>query len=98
MLKHAKPMSEDYKNLDPQDINPDVARKLQMLKKEDINAFSDIILQCLEVTPETVLTDSTPTKDKIRALATLLLNFEGREEFEKCIFIRNLIMDLEDGQ
>lgn len=68
--------------------DPDLLRELKKLRSNDIDAFSRLVMKCLEEAPEQAIADDHPAKEKLSALQSLRDYFEGIEEYENCAHIR----------
>ena len=86
-------MNPDFRNIDPEFL-----RKLEEMRDEDIDAFSDLVYKSLKMDPTFAIDDPAPTQKKIKALNNLLNNFEEREEYERCSFLSDLINQIKDEQ
>jgi hypothetical protein len=69
----------------------DLLRKLEALKREDIEAFYNVVFNSLFRFPGEAVADPAPKESKLKALDSVLVFFEEREEYEKCGFIKDLI-------
>jgi hypothetical protein len=67
---------------------------LEALKREDIEAFYNVVFNSLFRFPDEAIQDPAPRESKIKALDSVLNFFEEREEYEKCGFIKGLIDQL----
>jgi hypothetical protein len=72
----------------------DLLRQLEALKREDIEAFYNVVFNSLFRFPDEAIQDPAPRESKIKALDSVLNFFEEREEYEKCGFIKGLIDQL----
>jgi hypothetical protein len=72
--------------------------QLESLKNTDIEAFTNLILECFEMEPDTVIFDPAPVETKLRALNSMLKYLETTERFEDCMFVKKLIDRIEDEQ
>ena len=77
--------------------DPDLIKQLKSLMKKDIDAFSRLIMRCLEEAPDEAILDSAPPEKKLKALGKLKDYFESIEDYENCATIKN-IMDEINGQ
>jgi len=66
-------------------------RKLESLKREDVDIFYDVVFNSLFKFPEEAVEDPAPKESKIKALDSILNHFVEKEEYEKCTFIKDLI-------
>jgi hypothetical protein len=72
----------------------DLLRKLEALKREDTEAFYNVVFNSLFRFPDEAIRDPAPKESKIKALDSVLQFFEEREEYEKCGFIKGLMDQL----
>lgn len=75
----------------------DIIAKLQKLKDENIEEFTNLILSCFRLEPRSVIRDPSPVAHKLKALNSMLEYLETEERFEDCAFVKTLIDEL-NGQ
>lgn len=75
-----------------------ILAQLQDLKKRDIEAFTNLVLECFRMEPDTVVVDPSPAAHKIKALNSMLEYLVTTERYEDCAFIKTLIDRIQDGQ
>jgi hypothetical protein len=83
----------------PQDINYNSDRILKVLaelKITDVKGFTDLILECFKLEPETVAQDPAPPAHKLKALGSMLDYLETTERYEDCAFVKKLIDQIKD--
>ena len=68
--------------------DPEIIAKLKELRDTDIDAFSRLIMKCLEEAPDEAVLDTAPAHKKISALNSLKTYFESLEEYENCAYIK----------
>lgn len=73
----------------------ELLRAMVELKKKDPNAFMNLVLNSLKKYPELAVEDQHPAENKLRALQSMLLHFEGNESYEDCAFILELKKQIE---
>jgi hypothetical protein len=78
--------------------DPEFIARLEELKETDIDAFMVIVLESLKTFPDLVVEDKQPLADKIKAFKILMKFFEEREDYEDCVFIRDLQKKIEDAE
>ena len=66
-------MKQPFDNIDPEFI-----RKMMEMRDNDIDAFSNYVLNALKEDPDFAVNDPVPVWKKLRALDNLLENFEER--------------------
>ena len=71
---------------------------LIQLKEQDPDAFMQLMLDTIKRNPELAISDSAPTPSKIEALTRMLRHLEQKENFEDCVFIRDLANEIEHGK
>ncbi len=72
----------------------DLLRKLEALKREDVEAFYNVVFNSLFKFPDDAIQDPAPKESKMKALSSVLNFFEEREEYEKCGFIKSLMDEI----
>ena len=73
-------------------LNSDsLLRQMEALKREDIESFYNLVFNSLLNFPEEAVQDPSPKGSKLRALDSIRVFFEEREEYEKCRFIKEII-------
>ncbi len=85
----------------PQDIrynSEDIIAQLEAMKENDIEGFTNLILKCFHLEPDSVLEDPAPPAHKIKALKSMLEYLETTERYEDCAFVKKLVDGIEDGQ
>ncbi|CAB4175087.1 hypothetical protein UFOVP1247_77 [uncultured Caudovirales phage] len=78
--------------------DPEFIARLQELKEKDPDLFMALVLESLKTFPELAVEDKQPLADKVKALKILMKFFEEREEYEDCVFIRDLQKKIEDAE
>jgi len=68
------------------------------LKREDQEAFMNLIISTLKAHPEVAIDDAADPDFKLKALETLLVWLESKEEYEDCAFIFDLKKKIGDGK
>jgi hypothetical protein len=86
-------MKQDF-----EDFDAELVRRLNEMHDENPDDFFDYILGLLKIDEEVAITDRAPVEKKLKALNNLLKNLEGREKYEDCGWIVDLIKKIEDGQ
>jgi hypothetical protein len=72
--------------------------KLEELKRNDIDAFMELVLFSLKTHEEFAVEDDAPIEHKREALKKIMNHFEGKEEYEDCAFIRDLQKRIDDAE
>jgi hypothetical protein len=84
-----------------QDINYNSAKilaQLEEMKINDIEGFTNLILKCFQLEPDSVVEDPAPAAQKIMALHSMLEYLETTERYEDCAFVKKLVDQIEDEQ
>jgi predicted sugar kinase len=85
----------------PEDINynsKEILSKLEEMKVNDIEGFTNLILKCFQLEPDSVAQDPAPPAHKLKALNSMLEYLETTERYEDCAFIKKLVDQIEDEQ
>ena len=73
-------------------LNSDsLLRQMEALKREDVESFYNLVFNSLLNFPDEAVEDPSPKESKIRALDSIRVFYEEREEYEKCKFIKEII-------
>lgn len=86
---------------DEQDINynsDEIIARLEEMKVNDIEGFTNLILQCFRLEPRSVVRDPAPPAHKLKALNSMLEYLETTERYEDCAFVKILIDEISYGQ
>jgi hypothetical protein len=78
--------------------SPDIISKLKDLMRDDIEGFTNLILECFRLDEDSVIEDPAPPSSKLKALYSMLQYLETTERFEDCAFVKKLIDKIEDEQ
>lgn len=84
----------------PENINynsEEILSRLQHLKDTDIEEFTNLILTCFRIEPQSVVRDPSPVAHKLKALNSMLEYLVTTERYEDCAFVKSLIDQL-NGQ
>ena len=83
-------MSEDgnpFKGLRSEDL----IRKIEELKKTDLDSYYNLVFESITGFPEDAIEDDSPKKNKVAALNKLIDYFEQKEEYERCHELKKLL-------
>ncbi len=70
--------------------DPEFAKHLDQIRRENPETFLDLVLQALKAYPEFALEDIAPENKKLSALQRMLEYYERIENYEDCDFILKL--------
>ena len=73
----------------------DTLSLLTILKDHDIDTFYNVIFKILNDCPDKILNNKYTATQKLEALDKIIKHFTGREEYEKCIKIKQIIDGIE---
>lgn len=83
-------MSEDgnpFKGIRSEDL----IKKIELLKKQDLEAYYQLVYESITNFPEDAVEDDSPKSNKVSALNKLIDYFEQKEEYEKCAKLKNIL-------
>ena len=75
----------------------DMLKRLQDMKVNDIEGFTNLVLQCFRLEPDIVIEDPAPAAHKLTALRSMLKYLETTERYEDCAFVKKLVNGIEDN-
>tara|TARA_Y100000389_G_C17277495_1_gene421181 strand:- start:104 stop:385 length:282 start_codon:yes stop_codon:yes gene_type:complete len=73
----------------------DTLSLLTVLKDHDINIFYDVIYKILNECPEKILNNKYTAAQQLEALNKIIKHFTEKEEYERCIKIKQIIDGIE---
>jgi len=68
---------------------------LLQLREKNVNEFYDTVYAAMAAHPDLAVDDEADPIKKLEALRRMRKHYEGREDFEKCAFIRDLVRKIE---
>lgn len=76
----------------------DLLIELMELKNKDYGQFMEKLYEAMFGEFKDVISDKEPVIEKKKALDTMMLHFQGKEEYEKCAKIKELADSLTHKQ
>ena len=72
--------------------------ELMHLKEKDYDAFMDKLYTALSGEFRSMVHDTSPIEEKLKALWSMIHHFEGKEEYEKCAELKKMTDELNKPQ
>ena len=70
--------------------------ELYAMSEKDPDGFTDEIYQILERFPEFIVNDTAPVENKRAALTRMIKQYESREMYERCGFLKSQLSKLDE--
>jgi hypothetical protein len=70
---------------------------LIFLKNHDYDKYMNLVIEAIQNSEDTAVSDPSPIEDKLRALDSILSHCEVKEDYETCVFIRELKSKIENA-
>lgn len=75
--------------------NKKLIYKLLKLRDENIDEFYNSVYAAMAMHPDLAVNDNSDPLKKLEALRRMRKHYEAKEDFEKCVFIRDLVKKIE---
>ena len=69
----------------------DLIRKIEELKKKDLDSYYNLVFESIINFPDDAVEDDSPKENKVSALNKLINYFEQKEEYERCHKLKKLL-------